>query len=169
MTTHLKFQSMFLQLWLVLVQTRGKHFETAVEAHEKSIVRLVSLVSGDFHMFMKSNCVRAKKLVHALFNPFGSSSFHLELVPNFVVSWSGQVTYGVCFHSPISWMHTVLPHPQLVNGFFCCWQNCGRSMHVQVAYHHPSGSVSHVYTRKKCCLGWNSTRPITFTRTRSLC
>ena len=40
---------------------------------------------------------------------------------------------------------------------------------MQVAYHHPSGSVSHVYTRKKCCLGWNSTRPITFTRTRSLC
>lgn len=40
---------------------------------------------------------------------------------------------------------------------------------MQVAYHHPSGSVSHVYTRYICCLGWNSTRPITFTRTRSLC
>lgn len=54
---------------------------------------------------------KGKKLIHALFNPFRLSSFHLELVRKFVVSWSGQGTYGICFHSQISWMHTVLPHP----------------------------------------------------------
>ena len=55
--THLKFQSMFFAALAGPGPDSRKHFETAVEAHKKS---LVSLVSPDFPMIMESNCVRAK-------------------------------------------------------------------------------------------------------------